>query len=143
MSIFISVFNFLLANAENEGGIPWPIFIVFGVLMIPLLIFPMISRRKRGKQVNDMRTTLRIGDEIMTVGGIVGNIVEIIEKPAGDKDFIIETGREETKSTMRMDARALVENRTRMKELKEEAARQAEIERISKENKKIEKSGHR
>ncbi|MCL2821690.1 MAG: preprotein translocase subunit YajC, partial [Firmicutes bacterium] len=103
-----------------------------------------ISRKRRGgKQVNDMRTTLRIGDEVMTIGGIVGTVIEVNERSASDKDFVIETGAAGTKSTMLFDLRALHENRTRIAELREEAARQAEIDRINKENKRKERDNRR
>ena len=136
MNLF-SIFNFLLANGEPEpDGIPWFLWAVMGVLVLAILVFPMISRRKRGKQVNDLRTTLRVGDEVMTAGGIVGIVVEVIEHSPTDKDFIIETGQSDNKSVLRFDLRALYENRTRIKELKEEAAKQAELARIAKEEKK-------
>jgi len=133
---FLAIFNFLLANGEENPGVsPW-MWAVMGVLVLAILVFPMITRRKRGKQVNDLRTTLRVGDEVMTAGGIVGTIVQIIENSPTDKDFIIETGQEENKSVLRFDLRALYENRTRIKELREEAAKQAEMARIAKEEKK-------
>jgi|GEM_PF-598877 len=134
---FLSNFNFLLAETNNgDGGVQWWMWVIMGVLIVAILVFPMISRRKRGKQVNDLRTTLRIGDEVMTAGGIVGTIIQIIEHSPTDKDFIIETGQEDNKSVLRFDLRALYENRTRIKELREEAAKQAEMAKIAKEEKK-------
>jgi len=134
----LSVFNFLLANTEPDPGWfqQWGMFVILGLLVVSIIALPMLSRRKRGKQVNDLRTTLRLGDEVMTAGGIVGTIIQIIEHSPTDKDFIIETGQESNKSVLRFDLRALYENRTRIKELREEAAKQAELVRIAKEEKK-------
>jgi len=127
--------GFLLSETGGDGIHP-AIFVVVGVLIVGMLVYPIISRRRRGRQINDMRSTIRIGDEIMTIGGIVGTVVEVIERSPVDKDFVIETGSGSNRSTMLFDLRALHENRTRIKELREDAAKAAEIARINKENKK-------
>ena len=122
------------------GGHDWIMWVIMGVLVVAILVVPMFTRRKRGKQINDIRTTLRIGDEVMTAGGIVGSVVEIKEHSSTEKDFVLETGTEESgKSKLQFDIRALYENRTRIKELREEAAKQAEIARLEKEAKDAEK----
>lgn len=130
----------LLAEEETKGGCDTGsllmLIILFVVMAFMLFIMPMITGRKKAKQINDMRSTLRIGDEVMTIGGIIGKVVKIIEKPNGEKEFIIETGLGDKKSTMTFDMRALHENITRMTELREEAARQAEIDKLKKEQKK-------
>ena len=118
------------------GGHDWILWVIIGVLIVAMLAVSTLSRKKRGRQINDVRTTIRIGDEVMTAGGIVGVVVEIKEHSATEKDFVLETGTEDIKSRLMFDARALYENRTRIKELREEAAKQAEIARIEKENKK-------
>jgi preprotein translocase subunit YajC len=146
MTFLLSFLNSLLGttgapadSATGGSGSNWVIWVIMGALLILIFVFPMITNRKKGKQINDMRTTLRIGDEIMTIGGIVGKITEIRELSNGEKDWVIEPGVGDRKATMTFDMRALHENRTRMNELKEEAAKQAEIQRIQKEQKKQEK----
>ena len=44
---------------------------------------------KRQKEEQEMRASLEIGDEIITIGGIVGRVVTIREE-----DIVIETGAE-------------------------------------------------
>ena len=63
-------------------------------LVIQLLPFILIfyfllirPQKKQQKQISDMLSSLKKGDEIVTVGGIVGTIVRI-----KDNDIIIETG---------------------------------------------------
>lgn len=54
-----------------------------------LLIRP---QKKQEKQANEMRNNLEVGDEITTIGGIIGAVVSI-----KDETLVIETTRERTK----------------------------------------------
>lgn len=131
--------SFLLAEEQAAGGCGSEtllMLIILAAVMVVLIILPMFTNRKKAKEINDMRSTLRVGDEIMTIGGIIGKVIKIIERPSGEKDFTIETGLGDKKATMTFDMRALHENRTRMAELREEAARQAEIDKLKKEQRK-------
>ena len=51
------------------------------VLMIALMYFLMIRpENKRKKQAEEMRNSLKKGDQITTIGGIVGKIVHVTEE---------------------------------------------------------------
>ena len=50
-------------------------------------------QKKRQKEEQEMRNALEIGDEIVTIGGIVGRVVTIREN-----DLIIETGADRNKN---------------------------------------------
>jgi len=57
------------------------------VLMLALLYFMMIRpENKRKKQAEEMRNSLKKGDQITTIGGIVGRIVQVTEN-----NIVIET----------------------------------------------------
>lgn len=57
------------------------------VLMIELMYFLMIRpENKRKKQAEEMRNSLKKGDQITTIGGIIGKIVQVT-----DETIIIET----------------------------------------------------
>jgi preprotein translocase subunit YajC len=63
------------------------------IILIALIYFMMIRpQRKRDKEVKDMRESLRPGDEIVTVGGIIGKVVRI-----KDERVIIESGSSKVK----------------------------------------------
>jgi preprotein translocase subunit YajC len=63
------------------------------VLMLVFLYFIMIRpQKKQEKKVNDMRNNLQDGDEITTIGGIIGRIVSI-----KDETIVIETSHDRTK----------------------------------------------
>ena len=62
-----------------------------GLLLV--MYFVMIRpQKKQEKEQNDMRNNLAVGDEITTIGGIIGKIVSIKEETC-----VIETSHERTK----------------------------------------------
>ena len=67
--------------------------LIFTVLAIVILYFFMSrSQKKQEKEQNDMRNNLQVGDEITTIGGIIGKIISIREETV-----LIETGHDRTK----------------------------------------------
>ena len=63
------------------------------VLMFVALYFFMIRpQKKQEKETNDMRNNLKVGDEITTIGGIIGKVVSIKEET-----ITIETSHDRTK----------------------------------------------
>jgi preprotein translocase subunit YajC len=82
-----NLFFILEEPAPNNSG--WvSIALMVGVILI--MYFLMIRpQKKQQKQIDDMRNNLQVGDEITTIGGIIGKIVSIKEETC-----IIETGRD-------------------------------------------------
>lgn len=67
------------------------ILMLVGLLVV--MYFVMIRpQRKQEKEQNNMRNNLAVGDEITTIGGIIGKIVSIKEETC-----VIETSHERTK----------------------------------------------
>lgn len=67
--------------------------IIMLVVMVAVFYFFMYRpQKKQEKATNDMRNSLQVGDEITTIGGIIGKVVSIKEETA-----MIETGRDGTK----------------------------------------------
>lgn len=60
------------------------ILVVFFVLMWLLMVRP---EKKKQKKVEDMRKALTVGDEVVSIGGIMGKVVHVT-----DDDITIETG---------------------------------------------------
>ena len=63
--------------------------IVFIALMWLLLIRP---QRKKEKKAKEMLKTLTVGDEVVTISGVVGRIVQV-----KDDGFVIKSGVDRTK----------------------------------------------
>ncbi len=115
--------------------------IIFLVILIGIMYFLMIRpQKKRQKEEQEMRSSLEIGDEIITIGGIVGRVVTIREE-----DIVIETGADRNK--MKIQRWAVNTNVTKTEQHRKEveAAREAAKEKKNKkgknnENKLSEKS---
>ena len=76
-------------------------------LMLVLLYF-MIYRPQKKQEKKDaaMRAALEIGDQVVTIGGIVGIVCAIADK---DDTLVIETGSDRTKIRFRRSAISSVE----------------------------------
>ena len=66
--------------------------IIMIVLLVGVFFLMYRSNKKQEKETADMRNSLEIGDEITTIGGIIGEIVRIKEETV-----TIETGKDRTK----------------------------------------------
>ena len=67
------------------------ILMIVGVIVV-FYFFGMRPQKKQEQAMTQMRDNLRVGDEITTIGGIIGKIVSIKEET-----MIIETGRDHTR----------------------------------------------
>jgi preprotein translocase subunit YajC len=67
------------------------------LILIPLMYFLMIRpQKKKQKEEQKMRNSLRVGDEITTIGGITGRVLNIKEDV-----MVIETGADRSKMTIK------------------------------------------
>ena len=72
--------------------------LVYGVLIGGMYLLLFRPQQKKKKEEEQMRTNLQIGDEITTIGGIVGRVVSIKE----DSDsIVVETGVDRSKIRLR------------------------------------------
>ena len=77
-----------------ESGVGIMNFIVMGLFLLGMYFLLIRPNSKRKKQEDQMRSSLEVGDEITTIGGICGRIVSIKD----DADtFIIESGTDRNK----------------------------------------------
>ena len=88
------MFNTEIIRALAAAGSGSTVSTLIMILIIGLVFYFFMIRpqKKQDKEVNDMRNNLEVGDEVTTIGGIVGEIVSIREETV-----MIETGRDGTK----------------------------------------------
>lgn len=123
-------------TAASKGAGGSSSYIILMVVLVAVMYFMMIRpQKKRQKEEQEMRSSLEIGDEIITIGGIVGKVVTIREE-----DIVIETGADRTK--MKVQRWAVNTNVTKTEQHRKEveAAKEAAKEKkLKKENAKSEK----
>ncbi len=126
------MFNFLTTTAPAEGGM-LGMFIPM-ILMFVLLYFLMIRpENKRKKEAEELRSNLRVGDEITTIGGIKGTVVSV-----KDDKFVIETGADQVR--IEFAKWALSTNETAEEAKKAELKKAEEARAKAKAAKKAEKA---
>ena len=122
--------NFL--TAATTGGMASPLIMM--VLMFAIFYFMLIRpENKRKKEAEAMRSALKVGDKITTIGGIVGKVVDVKE----DK-FVIETGADQVR--IELAKWALSSNETAAEAKKAEAKKAQEAKAKAKAAKKAEKA---
>ncbi len=67
--------------------------VVFGVIMYFMIIRP---QKKREKKQQELRNSIDVGDEVTTIGGIVGRVVSVKEDT-----FVIETAGDRSRMRFR------------------------------------------
>lgn len=106
--------------------------IMMVVLFVVMYFFMIRPQKKRQKEEQEMRNSLEIGDEIVTIGGIVGRVVTIREN-----DLVIETGSDRNK--MKIERWAINTNKTKAEQHQKEVEAAREAAKAKKESKKSKK----
>ena len=108
--------------------------IIMLVVMIAVFYFLLIRpENKRKKEAEQMRSNVKNGDQITTIGGIVGTVVNV-----KDDKFVIETGADQVR--IEFAKWALSTNETAAAAAKEEAKKREEAKAKAKAAKKAAKN---
>ena len=83
------MYNFMLAGLDATS---WVTIIMLVVCVVAFYFFLIRLQRKQEKEAAAMRNNLHVGDEITTIGGIIGQIVSM-----KDETITIETSKDRTK----------------------------------------------
>ena len=122
----------MLTSLFGEGGGST---IIMLVVMIAVFYFLLIRpENKRKKEAEQMRSNVKNGDQITTIGGIVGTVVNV-----KDDKFVIETGADQVR--IEFAKWALSSNETAAEAAKAEAKKKEEAKAKAKASKKAEKKG--
>ena len=114
-------------DAAAGGGMSM---IVMLIAMIAVFYFMMIRpEHKRTKEAEAMRSALKVGDKITTIGGVVGTVVDV-----KDDKFVIETSADRVR--VEFAKWALSTNETGAERAKEEAKKAEEAKAKAKAAKK-------
>lgn len=103
------------------------------ILMLVVFYFMLIRpENKRKKEAEDMRSSVKTGDKITTIGGIIGTVVNV-----KDDKLVIETGADQVR--VEIAKWALSSNETAAEAAKAEAKKAQEAKAKAKAAKKAEK----
>lgn len=104
LNLLLTATNTSDAAAPKQGS--WVIYVILIALVVVMLVLPTITNKRRMKEYNTMLDQLRVGDEVRTIGGVIGRVTKISNK--GEvKTFTLETGSKGSKTTMEFDLSAV------------------------------------
>lgn len=83
------------AEASTLASMLTP-FLFLGLMFAAMYFLMIRPQKKQQKKEKEMRDNLRIGDQIITIGGICGRVMKIT-----DEDIVVETGAGRHKITMK------------------------------------------
>ena len=123
--------NFLTSTAGTTG---MGSTLLMLVLMIVIFYFMLIRpENKRKKEAEEMRSAVRKGDKVVTIGGIAGTVVDVKENR-----FVLETGADQVR--IEFEKWALSSNETAAEAKKAEAKKAQEAKAKAKAARKAEKN---
>ena len=123
--------NFLTATPA-AGGMGSTVFML--IMMLAIMYFVMIRpENKRKKEAEEMRSAVKKGDKVVTIGGITGTVVDVKESK-----FVLETGADQVR--IEFEKWALSSNETAAEAKKANAQKAVEAKAKAKAAKKAEKN---
>ena len=107
--------------------------IIMLVAMLAIFYFMLIRpENKRKKEAEQMRSSVKTGDKIVTIGGITGTVVHV-----KDTRIVLETGADQVR--IELEKWAISSNETAAENAKAEAKKAQEAKAKAKAAKKAEK----
>ena len=134
MNLFMLLSSTTGTNTSATGGLGSILGMILPLAFVfVLMYFFMIRPQKKQEQKEaQMRDNLQVGDEVTTIGGIIGRVVSI-----KDETFTLETSRDRTKIRFVRNAIKSVDVRIADKYAEAEAkAEEAKAEEADKKGKK-------
>ena len=123
--------NFLTSTAA-AGGMGSTVLMM--VIMIAIFYFMLIRpENKRKKEAEEMRSAVKKGDKVVTIGGITGTVVDVKENK-----FVLESGADQVR--IEFEKWALSTNETAAEAKKADAKKAQEAKAKAKAAKKAEKN---
>ena len=122
----------ILTNSAQGAGMASSLIMI--LVMVAIFYFMLIRpENKRKKEAEQMRSAVKNGDKITTIGGIVGTVVNVKESK-----IVIETGADQVR--IELEKWAISSNETATEAAKEEEKKAKEAKAKAKAAKKAEKN---
>ena len=125
--------QFLETTTGDVAGAGGMYTIIMLIVMVGIMYFLMIRpENKRKKEAEAMRNAMKAGDEVVTIGGITGKVVQV-----KDDKFVIETGADQVR--IEVEKWGIGSNKTAAEAAKAKAKKDEEAKAKAKAAKKAEK----
>ena len=98
----LELLNFFEGEASSGGNSGWITWVILGVLLVGMVLLMILPQRRQKKRAEEMMAKLAVGSIVTTIGGIVGEVVEM-----DDKHIWLLTGTTENKTTMQFVRQAI------------------------------------
>ncbi len=105
----------LATSGTTKTGSSWTMILMMAAIFGVMYFLMIRPQKKKQKEEQSMRDNLQIGDEVTTIGGIIGKIVTV-----KDDSLIIETGAD--RNRMKITRWAISQNNTANEKLAAERA---------------------
>jgi preprotein translocase subunit YajC len=92
MNLFMLLDTTTAATEGNTIGSMLTMFLPLILIFVIMYFFMIRPQKKQERKEAQMRDSLQVGDEVTTIGGIIGRVVSI-----KDETFTLETSRDRTK----------------------------------------------
>ena len=86
--------NLNLLSGSASSGSMWTLIIIYALIFVGIYFILIRPKSTESTQEQELRNSLQIGDEITTIGGIVGRVIAIREEA---DEIVLEAGSEKTK----------------------------------------------
>lgn len=130
MSNFITLLSLFggggSAAADGTSGSKYGSIILLVVMAVAMYFLMIRPQKKKEKETQELRDSIQIGDEITTIGGIMGRVVTV-----KDDSIVIETGADRVK--MRFQRWAIQTNDTANARMEAERKAAAEAKKAKSE----------
>ena len=124
----------ILTDAAASGGAGMGSTIIMLLVMVAVFYFMLIRpENKRKKEAEQTRNSIKVGDQVTTIGGIVGTVVNV-----KDDKFVMETSADQVR--IEFAKWAISTNDSAAERAKEEAKKAAEAKAKAKAAKKATKN---
>lgn len=98
----LQLLNFFEGENAAGGNNSWVTWVILGVLLVGMVLLMIIPQRRQKKRAEEMMSKLAVGSIVTTIGGIVGEVVEMDEK-----HIWLVTGTAENRTTMQFVRQAI------------------------------------
>lgn len=94
--------NFFEEDTSSGTQFDWLTLVVIAVVMVLFVLMMIIPNRRQKKQAEEMMSKLAVGSIVTTIGGIVGEVVQL-----DDKNIWLLTGSDDNKCVMQFVRQAI------------------------------------